>query len=309
MTRIRLMFNMLAVFVACVLLSSIGQAQATRTWVSGAGDDANPCSRTAPCQTFAAAFSKTQTWGEISALDAGPYGAVTINRAMTINGDGTLASILVNVGNGIIVSAGANETVVIRGISIIGMNGALNGIKYVSGKHLHIENCSIYGFSSASSFGIQGATTTTSEMTVVNTAITNCHVGIRVSGSGSGTLTAAISDVKIQHGDFGVDVLGTGTATVKNSFISHQTADGLVAESGGVLNVASCAVTDNLKGIITFGIQSNSIIRISNCDIYGNGTGVDLSVGGIGFTFGNNRMTRNGTDIAGSVLLQMIGVQ
>src|ERR1044071_7583262 len=95
---------------ALVLMASLGtaQAQATRTWVSGVGDDANPCSRTAPCKTFAGAISKTAAGGEISVLDPGGFGAVTITKSITISGDGTLAGIVSAGTNGIIVNAGAN---------------------------------------------------------------------------------------------------------------------------------------------------------------------------------------------------------
>src|SRR3977135_4025950 len=119
-----------------VLLSAApANAQATRTWVSGTGDDANPCSRTAPCKTFAGAISKTAAGGEISVLDPGGFGAVTITKSMTLNGDGTLASIL-NAGsvNGIIVNAGTSDQVYIRSLSINGTVGAtpgLNGIRYL----------------------------------------------------------------------------------------------------------------------------------------------------------------------------------
>src|SRR5260221_14271951 len=82
-------------FVGCMFLgSSLAFAQATRTWVSGVGDDANPCSRTAPCKTFAGAISRTATGGEISVLDPGGYGAVTITKPITISGVGEQASIL-----------------------------------------------------------------------------------------------------------------------------------------------------------------------------------------------------------------------
>src|ERR687886_1417639 len=97
--------------------------QATRTWVSGVGDDANPCSRTAPCKTFAGAISKTAAGGEISVLDPGGFGAVTITKAITIDGDGTLAGILAASVNGVIVNAGVNDVVVIRSISINGTSG------------------------------------------------------------------------------------------------------------------------------------------------------------------------------------------
>src|SRR5713101_7632733 len=86
MTKLRLMLNVLAVLVVCLICSTLAQAQATRTWVSGVGDDANPCSRTAPCKTFAGAISKTAAKGEINVLDPGGFGAVTITKSMTIDG-------------------------------------------------------------------------------------------------------------------------------------------------------------------------------------------------------------------------------
>src|SRR5688572_18374492 len=111
----------LALFATSVLIgASAASAQATRTWVSGVGDDVNPCSRTAPCKTFAGAISKTAAGGEISVLDPGGYGAVTITKAITINGDGTLASILAVLTNGVVVNAGVNDRVVLRNISING---------------------------------------------------------------------------------------------------------------------------------------------------------------------------------------------
>src|ERR1700684_214008 len=89
-----------ALFVVGLAIAP-AHAQATRTWVSGVGDDANPCSRTAPCKTFAGAISKTAAGGEISVLDPGGFGGVTITQSITLDGDGTLASILVASTNGI----------------------------------------------------------------------------------------------------------------------------------------------------------------------------------------------------------------
>src|ERR1700742_1182796 len=86
-------------------------AQATRTWVSGVGDDANPCSRTAPCKTFAGAISKTAASGEINVLDPGGFGGVTITKSITIRADHVEAGVLVSGTNGIIINAGANDRV------------------------------------------------------------------------------------------------------------------------------------------------------------------------------------------------------
>src|SRR4051812_44555073 len=103
--------------LAIVSLLSAGSAyaQATRTWVSGVGDDANPCSRTAPCKTFAGAISKTAAGGEINAIDPGGFGTLTINKAITINGSGTFAGILASGATGVIINAGSNDVETLRG--------------------------------------------------------------------------------------------------------------------------------------------------------------------------------------------------
>src|SRR5467141_242688 len=111
MSKTRLTLNFLAVAIFTLTVASMAQAQASRTWVSGVGDDVNPCSRTAPCKTFAGAISKTAAGGEINALDPGGYGAVTITKAITIDGGGTFASILVSGTNGINISAAASDVV------------------------------------------------------------------------------------------------------------------------------------------------------------------------------------------------------
>src|SRR6202048_5169696 len=129
------------------LPSAPASAQATRTWVSGVGDDANPCARTAPCKTFAGAISKTAPGGEIDALDPGGFGAVTITKGITIDGGGgQVASVLVSGTNGIVVNAGPTDVVTLRNLRINGIGSGLSGIRFVSGRALHIQHCSIFGF-------------------------------------------------------------------------------------------------------------------------------------------------------------------
>src|SRR5712671_5269709 len=130
-----------AALVSALTFPGVAAAQATRTWVSGVGDDANPCSRTAPCKTFAGSISKTAAGGEISVLDPGGFGAVTITKAITINGTGTLAGILSAPTAGIIVNAGVNDVVIIRNLSLTGVttSGSTNGIRYIAGKALVVD--------------------------------------------------------------------------------------------------------------------------------------------------------------------------
>jgi hypothetical protein len=126
--------------LTAIFLTAASQlsAQATRTWVSGVGDDANPCSRTAPCKTFAGAISKTAAGGEIDALDPGGFGAVTITKSIFIDGGSALAGVLVSGTNGIVVAAGPTDTVVLKNLDINGLGSStgtagINGIEFLSG--------------------------------------------------------------------------------------------------------------------------------------------------------------------------------
>src|SRR5256714_7702791 len=155
--------------------STMAFGQATRTWVSGVGDDLNPCSRTAPCKTFAGAISKTSANGEISTLDPGGFGTVTITKSITINGTGTLSSILAAGTNGVNVNDSATGSpntilVLLRDISINGAGTGFDGIRFTSGKSLMVDHCWIYGFNGngANSDGIDVAKTADGNLKVVN---------------------------------------------------------------------------------------------------------------------------------------------
>src|SRR5215469_16668411 len=117
----RVMVCNLAAMAVLLAGASLAQAQATRTWVSGVGDDANPCSRTAPCKTFAGAISKTAVGGEIDVLDPGGFGALTITKSISIEANVLVAGVLVSGTNGFVIAAGGNDTVVIRGLTFEGL--------------------------------------------------------------------------------------------------------------------------------------------------------------------------------------------
>jgi hypothetical protein len=133
------------VLVALVLPSS-AFGQASRTWVSGVGDDANPCSRTAPCKTFAGAISKTAAKGEINCLDPGGFGGVTITKSLAIKCQYTEGGVLVSGTNAIVVNAAATDKVVLRGLDINGLGTGLNGVRILSAQHVAILDSEIYGF-------------------------------------------------------------------------------------------------------------------------------------------------------------------
>jgi hypothetical protein len=165
---------MKALFIAplaamCILMANTdpASAQASRTWVSGVGDDANPCSRTAPCKTFAGAISKTAAEGEINCLDPGGFGALTITKSITIDCGGTFGSVLSSGTNGINVN-GSNILVILRNLSINGNFSGLIGINFISGLSLEVDNVKIFRFNGGSAAGIRFAPNTANSILRVN---------------------------------------------------------------------------------------------------------------------------------------------
>src|SRR5215218_2442099 len=153
MNKLRLTLKTFAFVVFTLACATAAQAQATRTWVSGVGDDVNPCSRTAPCKTFAGAISKTANNGEIDCLDPGGFGTVTITKSITIDGTNGagFGSILAAGTNGVNVNDSLTATpntiiVNLRNLSIQGANTGFDGVRFVAGKQLHVEHCVISGF-------------------------------------------------------------------------------------------------------------------------------------------------------------------
>ena len=192
MNSLRLAFCALLFVVMTLTLSSPGHAQATRTWVSGVGDDVNPCSRTAPCKTFAGTISKTATGGEICVLDSGGFGAVTITKSITIDGTPMLAGILAAMVNGIIINItdpkDVAKSVRIRGLSLNGVGTGNQGINVIAANKLTVEDTVIDGFVN------NGINLATGMLFVRNTTIrNNGGAGINI-GSGA---QAAISDVSL----------------------------------------------------------------------------------------------------------------
>src|ERR1700694_5022827 len=151
MNKFRFTINVLAIGIFMFAFASLAQAQASRTWVSGVGDDVNPCSRTAPCKTFAGSISKTAAFGEINCLDSGGFGAVTITKSITIKREGGTGGILaagtfwVNVNDSGSATPGT-AIVTLSGLDIEGFGTGTNGIQFVSGASLHVHKCQIRGF-------------------------------------------------------------------------------------------------------------------------------------------------------------------
>jgi hypothetical protein len=272
-----------ATMVALALVgSSAAYAQASRTWVSGVGDDANPCSRTAPCKTFAGAISKTAPGGEISVLDPGGFGGVTITKSITINGEGTLAGILAGAATtGIIVNAAATDVVTIRNVSIHGI-GAANGIRFLNGAMLIVDRVDISGVTT----GIDVESASASKVAIHDSTIRAATNGIQVTAPG-GAVHVSIDRTSIRGASKGVDAQAgsvnvTRSVIVGNSFIGFH-------GSGGNHTVEDSQVTGNNVGIQS---QTGATVSASNNAINDNTFGFGCGGGTLAST-GDNRMVNN----------------
>ena len=285
MSKVR--FAAVASVVAAICsFTPMAYAQATRTWVSGVGDDANPCSRTAPCKTFAGAISKTAVGGEIDTLDPGGFGAVTITKSIIIDGTSGIAGVLVSGTNAFVV-AGAGINVILRNLDINGINGAgVNGINITQAADVRVENCKIYAFSQR---GIND-TRTSGKLFVTNTVINNNgNSAIVVLPASTTSLAVTIDNVKMDsNGNSGLVLTQGAQGAVTRSEATGNAQHGFYADGGSVLNLEDCV--SFLNGI---GVTSAATVRLSNVTVTGNGTGLN-AVGGSILSYGFNRITGNG---------------
>jgi len=294
MSKARFVVNALALIVLTLGVSSLANAQATRTWVSGVGDDANPCSRTAPCKTFAGAISKTATTGEISVLDPGGFGTINITKSITINGDGTLAGILASLTNGVIVNAGTG-VVYLRNLTINGAGNGLNGIRFLAAKELHVENCAIYGFgnnTAGNGFGITAALSASGNLFVSNTTIFNCAVaGIKITTT-TGFAVATMDEVGLEGLPTGLIVDPNAFVTIRNSVIAQSSSTGVsITGSNSAGNIENCILNNNPTAI-----SVSTQLNLTGSLVENNTTGVATSGSPVLRSGGNNRFLGNGND-------------
>ena len=299
MSRIRFTLVTLGLLMLVFFTASSTQAQATRTWVSGVGDDVNPCSRTAPCKTYAGAISKTAAGGEISTLDPGGFGAVTITKSIMIDGTtgAGFGSILASGVNGVNVNdsaSGSPNSIVVR-LRNLSINGAgttlgLNGVNFTSGSAVHVENCRITNFSGD---GIRMSTNTASRLIVSDTIISQTGDGIEIAGTPATRHAVTVDRSSFTRSTNGISVSGRADVTVSNSVATLNTGAGLIISTaaGGTAVVDLENVQVNMNAV---GVQPNaqSAIRLSNVHMTGNANALNFNGGTIA-TYNNNRIFGN----------------
>lgn len=297
------MKKMLAVacfaLVGLLAATQAANAQATRTWVSGVGDDANPCSRTAPCKTFAGAISKTAVGGEINCIDPGGFGALTITKSIAIICDDVEAGVLVSGTNGISISAGPTDTIFLSGIDFEGLGSSLDGIHITTAGTVTVRHSKVRGFQN----GINVVPTSPTLVNLIDDVIAdNSAEGIIAKPGGGGSVRLMADQTRSTHnGGDGFMANGNGGGPVKMSIrnceSANNTGDGYVALSSSsvaqIMIDASSSFNNNI-GIHAAGTVG--IVRFTRSSVTGNGTGVQQDGLNTALSYGTNSVDGNGSD-------------
>ena len=300
----RFVFNLVALVALTLAAGSFAQAQNSRSFVSGTGDDNNPCSRTSPCKTFSGALGKTVDGGEIDVLDPGGFGAMTITKSVTVDGGGTFASILAS-GTAVTVND-PNAVVTLRNLSLNGGTLANIGVRIVSAKSVTIEGGQIFKFRGTGGTTAGRAisderTAAGSRLTVTNTTINDnsANAVVVLPTAGTSGVTAVFDNTRIfDNGITGLFAGGGAKVTIKNSTITENGNAGLQsADANTKVNVVDTVLSHNSIGV--FAGSGASVTRLTRCTVTDNGTGVQTQGGGVVESFGDNNIRGNSTGNTG----------
>jgi len=293
-----LTFAAAALFVAALHAAPV-QAQPARVFVAAQGSDTNPCSFALPCRTFQRAHNVVAAGGEIDVLDPAGYGALTINKAISIQGHG-FAGLAVASGDGIAITAGAADVVNLRGLLLDGVGTGANGIVFNAGAALDIQDCLIRNFVSQGIRFIPGAS---SALLVSATRISaNGYIGVWVAPTGSGAVTAVLDHVVVVKGaSSGIYVSGnfsTGTinAEIADSVSANNTIHGIVSESSAVAQITVYvrnSMIANNGSVGTFANGGAAKLRLIRSTVTGNSIGWSALTGATLTSSGDNNIDDN----------------
>jgi hypothetical protein len=287
-----------ALFVAAFIATApSAHAQATRTWVSGVGSDANPGSRTAPDKTFAGAYSLTADGGEIDALDPGGFGAITLSKAMTLDGCASHAGVLVSGTPGIVIDdTTPGDTIILRRLDIDGVSGigagfgGTTGVSIIAASNVVIEDCDIYGFTQ---YAVKVAPSANCNVVIKDCTFTNLGIGGVINAGTAGSVSISIRHTEISGTPIGIEA-SFGVTQVSDSEITNCSTYGLDSETGGTLTAEDCMVTNGATAVFA---DTNSKVRLADNDFLDNSVAGFAGPGTIS-TGGGNKKSNNGS-IAG----------
>jgi len=293
------MIMTMGLLLTCLSFVSTARADGARSYISPSGSDNRPCSRNQPCRTFDAALTKTDAGGEIVALESGMYDPTSIAKSITLTAaPGADVAIRATSGNAVTITANVGDTIVLRGLRLIGpgkntagTNGVLLDI--VSPNCcvvVHLENCIVTDFDK----GVQMDLGVASTLIVSDTVFRNNKTGVNFSVGGVESMGASITRSRFERNVVGLATHTGNSVTISNSAV-HGNGVGVQADPGGKVDIFDSTITKNGTGV-----ESSGFVRLASCAVVGNGHGITIQ-GGTVASMGNNMIVNNDVDIAGAI--------
>jgi hypothetical protein len=283
------MSRLAACALTLALCAPLAASAAQRTFVSIAGSDANPCSLMRPCRSFATAITQTNAGGEVIVLDSGGYGTVTITKAVSIIAPpGVYAGVSAFTDAGIIVAAGAADSVTLRGLAI-NMQGAAVGVRFDSGGNLVVDRCTVSG-TFATGVYVYGPTSAT--VLIKNTHVLQAGIGISIGGPGNEQIRLAIADTTLTHVGAGIYVTAGSEVNIDN-----VRAVGSYMSGGTGIQVTSSPQHGAIRAHVT-----RSLVREFGAGVTASGTDAKLSVAASDISH-----TSDGVNVYGGGTVELTG--
>lgn len=259
--RLIALWALLAGMLLPFTVSQSAHAQANRTYMSGVGDDLNPCSRTLPCRTFAGTIPKTVAGGEINCLDSAGYGYLTITKSISIYCEGVVGNILANGIDGVTINAAATDHVLLRGLDIEGAGAGLRGVVILQAGSVVIDHCFIRNFNGASGTGIASNPINFNSMLMIRDSVIS-HNGTATAGGGisiatnGGSTRVLINNTAIHNNTVGVSVQGSSNVQINSSSISENLSTGLALSGVAAVRIGRSVIVNNLGAATTGNVLS-----------------------------------------------------
>jgi len=272
----------------------------TRTYVSGTGNDSNACIVSAPCKTFQAALALTVAGGEIFVLNSANYGAVAVNKAVSITSEGAVAGVLATSGVAIAISAGANDVINLRGLDIDGGNAGATGIQFNSGQSLNIQKSTIRNFTNT---GINFTPNGASTLSATDILVTgNGNNGVLVSSGASAVVNGVLNRVTASKNGVGIFANSASVNITMTDTVASNNNYGVGASASAVM-VRNSTISSNAIGLAADQVAT---VRVGQSTITANGTGSNTANGGQVISYGNNNISGNASNgtLTSTVALQ-----
>jgi len=291
----------IAAALSIIALQATPAEAQTRVFVAAQGSDSNPCTLSQPCRSFQKAHETVAANGEINVLDPAGYGAVTITKAISIQGHGFAGFDVTAGADAITINAGPSDKINLRGLLLDGVALGRNGITFNTGASLNIQDCLVRNFTRA---GIHFKPSALSNLYVSNTLTLDSTIGVAVESSGSATATVTLSHVELDNNVYGLYVFSQGpvNVTLSDSVVAHNNGAGVEVipedRSPNVVMVRNSTIANSPSGI---GVHSatefnNAIVRITKSTITGNNVSAQVYASGQIFSYGDNNIDGNNTN-------------